>query len=118
MAEIEVLVDNADRLLKPGMYAEVEVITGVIENVIVVPRHTAIENTSLQRIDGEDRVVKNYHVFIVDSNRAVQKRLEVVYVNHRWLAVKSGIEVGQQLVIAGQNNLREGLAVATSKLED
>jgi RND family efflux transporter MFP subunit len=118
MAEIEVLVDNSNSLLKPGMYAEVEVITGVIENVIVVPRHAAIENTSLQRIDGEDRVVKNYHVFVVDSNRAVQKKLDVIYANHEWLAVKSGIQVGEQLVIAGQNNLREGLAVATRKLED
>jgi RND family efflux transporter MFP subunit len=118
MAEVEVLVDNDHGLLKPGMYGEVEVVTGVIENVIVVPRFAAIENTSLQRIEGEDRVVKNYYVFVVDSNRAVQKKLEVAYVNHEWLAVTSGIEIGQKLVIAGQNNLREGLAVTVSKEEE
>ena len=38
MAEIEVLVNNEKILLRPGMYARVEVITGIIENVIMVPR--------------------------------------------------------------------------------
>jgi len=113
-----VLVENNEKRLKPGMYAEVEVVTGVIEDVIVVPRHATIENTRLQRIEGKDQVVKSYYVFVVDSNRAVQKKLDVIYANHRWLAVQSGIEIGQPLVIAGQNNLREGLAVAVSKKEE
>jgi RND family efflux transporter MFP subunit len=118
MAEVEVLVDNEQGLLKPGMYAEVEVITGTIDNVIVIPRFTTIESTALQRIEGKDRVVKNYYVFVVDSNRAVQKKLDILYANHRWLAVKSGIEVGDQLVVAGQNNLREGLPVLITEREE
>jgi membrane fusion protein (multidrug efflux system) len=118
MAEIEILVANNDRLLKPGMYAEAEVVIGVIEDVIVVPRYAAIENTRLQKVAGEDQVVRSYYVFIVDSNRAVQKKLEVIYVNHRWLAVQAGIDIGQQLVVAGQNNLREGMAVSMIKQED
>lgn len=118
MADVEVLVDNEQGLLKPGMYAEVEVITGTIDNVIVIPRFTTIESTALQRIEGKDRVVKNYYVFVVDSNRAVQKKLDILYANHRWLAVKSGIEVGDQLVVAGQNNLREGLPVLITEREE
>jgi RND family efflux transporter MFP subunit len=118
MAEVEILVENKDGVLKPGMYAEVEVITGIIENIIVVPRYASIENTTLQKVKGEDQVVKNYYVFVVDSNRAVQKKLDILYINHRWLAVKSGINIGDQLVIAGQNNLREGLPVAVNIKED
>lgn len=117
MAEIEVLVDNPGHKLKPGMYAEVEVITGIMKDVIVVPRFAAIENTSMRKIDGEDQVVKNYFVFVVDSNRAMQKKLKLSYVNHRWLAVDSGIQIGDQLVVAGQNNLRDSMLVSIAKEE-
>ncbi|GAB4373421.1 MAG: hypothetical protein Kow0042_17340 [Calditrichia bacterium] len=118
MAEIEVLVENPEKLLKPGMYAQVEVTTGVIEDVIVVPRYAAIENTTLEKIEGEDRVVKNFYVFVVDSNQAVQRKLNVRYANHRWLAVNSGVQIGELLVVAGQNNLRDGMPVTIVNQED
>ncbi len=112
MAEVEILINNPDRKLKPGMYAQVEVITGVIENVIVVPRNATIESTSMERINGDDNVIKNYFVFVVDSSKAQQRKLKVQYVNHRYVAVDSGIVVGEKLVISGQNNLRDGAAVS------
>ena len=115
MAEIEVLLDNREHLLKPGMYAEVEVITGVLEKVIVVPRFATIESTTLESVNGQDVVVKNYYVFIVDDGVARQQKLEVLYINHINLAVKSGIVVGDTLVIAGQNNLRDGIAVSVAE---
>jgi RND family efflux transporter MFP subunit len=115
MAEVEVIVDNPDRKLMPGMYAQVEVTTGTISNVMVVPRYAAIENTTMESVNGDDQVVKNYFVFVVDSNTAVQKKLDVSYVNHKSLAVKSGIKVGDQLVTEGQNNLRDGMPVSVVK---
>lgn len=115
MAEVEVLIDNPQRLLKPGMYAQVEVITGIIENTIVVPRHVVIENTTLERVNGVDEVIKNYYVFVVDSNKAFQKKLNVMYANHKSLAVNSGVAVGDMLVISGQNNLRDSMAVSIVK---
>jgi hypothetical protein len=39
----------------------------------------------------------------------------VKYANHKSLAVESGIEIGDKLVIAGQNNLRDGVVVAVVK---
>jgi RND family efflux transporter MFP subunit len=115
MAEVEVIVDNPDRKLMPGMYAQVEVTTGTISNVMVVPRYAAIENTTMESVNGDDQVVKNYFVFVVDSNTAVQKKLDVSYVNHKSLAVKSGIKVGDQLVTECQNNLRDGMPVSVVK---
>lgn len=118
MAELEVLIDNPQRLLKPGMYAQVDVITGILKDVLVVPRFAVIENTTLERINGQDQVVKNYYAFVIDSNKARQKKLDVRYANHKSLAVNSGIEIGNKLVIAGQNNLRDGLSVAIIKGEE
>jgi RND family efflux transporter MFP subunit len=118
MAEVEVLADNPDGKMKPGMYADVEVITGIIKDVVVIPRFSTIENTSLTKIDGEDQVVRNYYAFVVDSNQAVQRKLNILYANHRWLAVESGLDIGDRLVVAGQNNLRDGLAVSISDTEE
>lgn len=118
LAEVEVLLDNPEHKLKPGMYAHAEVTTGVIENVIIVPRHAVIENTSLERIGGEDQVVKHYFVFVVESDKALQRKLEVIYLNHEYLAISSGLKIGEQLVTVGQNNLREGTPVVVVKEKD
>jgi RND family efflux transporter MFP subunit len=111
MAEVEVILENQDLLLKPGMYAQVEVITGVLKDVILIPRYVSIESTSLEKVEGRDRVIQNYYVFTVENSKSIQKKLDVQYINHRWIAVNSGINVGDTLVVTGQNNLRDGLTV-------
>ncbi|MBN1352664.1 efflux RND transporter periplasmic adaptor subunit [candidate division KSB1 bacterium] len=115
MAEIEVLVNNAEHKLKPGMYARVEVTTGIIQNTIVVPRHATIENTTMNRVNGKDEVAKNYYVYVVSGERAEQRLLKVQYVNQVHIAVVSGVSVGEKLVITGQNNLRDSSLVAIMK---
>lgn len=117
MAKVEVIINNPDRKLKPGMYAHIEVITGVLKDVIVVPRYTTIESTTMEKMHGEDRVVKNYYVFIADSNKARQRKLDVIYVNHQNLAVSSGVKAGEQLITLGQNYLRDGAAIRISQEE-
>ncbi len=112
MATIEVLIPNKDHLLKPGMYAEAEITTGMLENVLVVPRFSVIESTSMKSENGKDKVVKNYFVYVVnDSMKAEQRELDVDYVNHVVIAVKDGIQAGDKLVVSGQNNLRDGMSV-------
>ncbi|MDZ7290230.1 MAG: efflux RND transporter periplasmic adaptor subunit [candidate division KSB1 bacterium] len=117
MAEIEVLLDNPGHLLKPGMYAQAQITTGILKDVLVVPRYAVIENTSLERVGGKDIVSKNYYVFVVAGGKAVQRKLEVIYLNHEYLAVSSGIAIGEKLVIVGQNNLREGMPVTIVREE-
>jgi membrane fusion protein (multidrug efflux system)/multidrug efflux system membrane fusion protein/cobalt-zinc-cadmium efflux system membrane fusion protein len=112
MATVEVLIPNPGHTLKPGMYAEVEVTVGNIENTLVVPRSSVFENTSLEQLEGERRVVRNFFVYVVnDSDRAEQRRLDVAYLNHTLVAVQSGVEVGERLVVSGHKNLRDGMAV-------
>ncbi len=112
MATVEFIVDNPNDELKPGMFANVKIITGVLENVITVPRFATLENTSLERIGGKDRVVKKYSVFIVKNNKAAKRDLDISYINHINIAVSGGIEIGDTLVVEGQNNLRDNMAVS------
>lgn len=117
MARVEVLIDNPGHLLKPGMFARVEVATGRIRDALIVPRFAVIENTTLETIAGKSEVVKNYYVFVVDSSRAQQRKLEVSYVNHENLAVSAGIRAGEKLVTLGHNLLRDGSPVMVVKEE-
>lgn len=119
MAVVEVLLSNPAQKLRPGMYAEVKIITGIIEDVLVVPRYAVIESTSLENVNGRDEVIRNFYVYVVnDSSKAEQRKLEVSYVNHIQLAVTAGVDVGDRLVVAGQNNLRDGSAVLVSRKEE
>ena len=118
MATVEVLVDNVSDELKPGMFADVTVITGVLKNVISVPRFATIENTSLQRVAGQDEVTKKYLVYIVENGKALQRELAVNYVNHLNIAIEGGVAVGDSLVIEGQNNLRDSVAVSIIQKEN
>jgi RND family efflux transporter MFP subunit len=115
MADVEILLENKDHILKPGMFAEVEIIFGILENVIAVPRYATIESTTMQTIAGKDEVIKNYYVYLVNNGKAVQTKLDVSYFNHKNMAVDSAVVVGDTLVIAGQNNLRDGLPVRIVK---
>jgi len=112
MATVEVIVDNSKNELKPGMFANVTIITDVLTDVVTVPRFATIEKTSLKRIGGDDQVVKKYFVFTVENNKAVQRELEISYINHVNIAVSGGVASGDTLVIEGQNNLRDGMAIS------
>jgi RND family efflux transporter MFP subunit len=112
MARVEVLMPNPGYKLKSGMFAEAEVKTGTLKNVLTVPRYAAIENTSMETAGGVEHVVKKYFVFVVsDSGKAEQRPIEVSYVNQVNIAVKSGLKRGETIVVSGQNSLRDGMAV-------
>jgi len=119
MASVEVLLPNSSHKLKPGMYAKVEVTTKTLKDALVVPRYAVIENTSLKMVNNEEQVIKNFFVYVVnDSSYAEQRKLEVIYVNHTQIAVRSGVAVGEKLVVSGQNNLRDGLPVLMTEREE
>ncbi|MBN2104657.1 efflux RND transporter periplasmic adaptor subunit [bacterium] len=118
MATVEILVDNPKRLLRPGMYATIEITVGTIKDVLVVPRHAVLESTSLKKIDGVDTVIRNYFVYVANDSIAEQRELNVSYVNHRFVAVRGGIEEGENMVVNGQNNLRDGLPVLIVEEEE
>jgi len=111
MAKVEVIINNPEKKLKPGMFARITVITGVINDVIVVPRYATVENTTLNRVGGKDKVIKNYFVFVAKDSVVEQRKLDVRYVNHVNIAVDSGLTVGENIVVEGVNNLRDQSAI-------
>jgi RND family efflux transporter MFP subunit len=111
MASVEVLVNNRDKRLKPGMFGRVKILTGVIDNAIAVPRYATIEQNTLQRVNGEEQVVTNYLVYVVEEGKAQQRKLQISYADHVQMAITGGLKIGEQLVTVGQTSLREGTPV-------
>ncbi len=111
MAHVEVVLDNPGHALKPGMFARVEVRVGTVNNVIVVPLHATIESSSLEQHNGKDVVVKNYYIYVVQGDSAVQRKLGVSYVGNENIAVSSGLSEGERFVTVGQNTLRDGARI-------
>ena len=105
---VEVLVDNADHRLRPGMMAEVHVELSRRADVLMVPARSVLmtSETDTQRVA---------NVFVRNGDRA--RRVEVE-VGPRFrdrieiLSVRGGsLEGGDEVIVAGQHLLRDGSPV-------
>ena len=97
-------LDNKGKLLRPGMYCEVNAITESKQQVLTLPE-TAIFFTpygnSVFVLDNHQNGVK-LKKKIVSTGDRIKGRIEIV----------SGLNEGEEAVTAGQNKLREGMSVS------
>lgn len=92
-------IKNDDFKLRAGMFARIQVHYAERSDVVRIPQDALI------RIDNQS------HVFVVSDNEA--KRIEVVtgLQDGNWFEVVQGLASGDELIITGQNNLRDGAKV-------
>jgi multidrug efflux pump subunit AcrA (membrane-fusion protein) len=96
--EVRIAVDNADGRLKPGMFADVEIITTILDNVLLLP------DGALQT-DGENQII-----FVALDGKKFEKR-----------TVKLGLEQSGRVQIlsgvkAGENVVTEGSFILKSEM--
>lgn len=106
---VQALIDNPERVLRPGMFADVSVLAGAEEDVVAVPK-TAISYS----LHGDA-------VFVVQQGDkgdggkpsliAKQKFVRVGESNGGMVAVLQGLEPGDRVVTAGAQKLRDGMPV-------
>jgi len=97
--KVKVAVENARHELKPGMFARAEITIGLRENALVIPRDAVVTENG--------RSV----VFVVIDGRARARQIEVGMISGPVVEVRSGLEAGQSVVVAGQSDLTDGDAV-------
>jgi membrane fusion protein (multidrug efflux system) len=96
-------LDNPEQLLRPGMFAEINTVLPLRDNILTLPR-TAVtynpygESVFVVQQQGESLVVQNRPV---KTGEVRDGRVEVI----------EGLEAGDQVVTAGQNKLRNGQPV-------
>ena len=96
--EVRIAVDNADGRLNPGMFADVEIVTTILDNVMLIP------DSALQT-DGEEQIV-----FVALDGNKFEKRI-----------VKLGLEQAGRVQIldgvkAGENIVTEGSFILKSEM--
>lgn len=94
---VKVAVGNPGHLLKPGMFAEVE--AGIASEGILVP------------CDAVSKKGYTTVVFIVKSNKAVLREVEIGESDGRSSIVKRGLSPGDLVVVTGQDRLDDGTPV-------
>jgi len=96
----EVLVQNSNRKIRPGMFARVTVTFGNQEAVVV-------PDAAIVKMQGSGQ----RSVYVVENGTAVEKVVTLGKHFDGQYALMSGLEGGEQVVIKGQNSLRNGIKV-------
>ncbi len=100
---VRALIANPDRQLRPGMFAEVETLQSVREDVLTLPERAVTYNTY-----GES-------VFVVeqsDGGRTVRLvQIESGEVRNGRIEIRRGLEAGTEVVSDGHHTLRNGQSI-------
>ncbi|MPL69558.1 Multidrug resistance protein MdtE [bioreactor metagenome] len=96
---VKVTIENTENLVKPGMFAKVEIPTATKENVLAV--------------NSEAVVLKNgeYVVFVVEEERAVAKKVVSGLDTGAEVEIREGLQAGEQVIVKGQTLVEQGSKV-------
>ena len=95
---IKVEIANPKNILKPGMFAEVQ-LPAANQKELLVPREAVVK-------EGE----KNF-VWVVQDGRVSRREIQVGESDGKNMVVTSGLSEGEEVVTAGQESLQEGAPV-------
>jgi HlyD family secretion protein len=97
--QTEVYIHNSDRSLKPGMFANVEVVLLEKPQTLAIPREAILEAGS------------EMCVFVVEGKQAVRRDITIGYEQDRMVEVLRGLNEGDQVVIKGQQLIKDGSTI-------
>jgi len=97
--KVELEIENKDHRLKPGMFADVEIIYEEHKNVLVVPRIAVLER--------EERKV----LFTVEDDRAKLREVKTGVSDEEKIEIVEGLTEGESVVIEGNYGLIDGAKV-------
>jgi membrane fusion protein (multidrug efflux system) len=92
-------IRNAERKLLPGMFGAAEILLGAKQDALVVPVEAVVTQ------QGQSGV------FVVTKNIAHFRPIQIGLRNEGTVEITNGIDGGEQVVVLGQNRLRDGQPV-------
>lgn len=105
--EVTAVYTNPDDAVRPGAYADVRVITSVLEDAAVVPEVALYT-------EGTD----NYVYVIVQDSTAERRQVELGPRVDGRVVILSGIRAGEAVITAGHTGLRDGALVRVVPREE
>jgi len=97
-AYAEVTLSNPHRKLKPGMFAEIDIVVVSSKGAVVVPKEGILK----------DLHTGSSFVFVVEGGSAVKRVIETGISQEGLVKVKSGLTFGEKIIITGQHYLKGG----------
>jgi RND family efflux transporter MFP subunit len=105
-ANVEITIPNPNYLLKPGMFAEIELVVGKAENLILIPRHTILIEAGKKK------------VFVIKDGKAEERWVETGFSEEGLTYIENGLNPLDSLVTLGQSQLQAGDEVRVIKGEE
>lgn len=99
---VEVEIPNSKNELKAGMTSTAFFPGGKELTVMSIPREAIVGD------------IQNGEVYVVSGENAKLKKIEIGLNNGRNIQVKSGLEIGEEVIISGQINLEDGKQINIS----
>lgn len=96
---IEVLIDNRDGEIRPGMVAKLNLATGVSKAVVAVPTDALLER------DGQ------YTAYVIEDDKAKEVHLKIGVTSGGLTEVKEGIKEGDTVILKGNRLVGDGQKV-------
>jgi membrane fusion protein (multidrug efflux system) len=100
---LEFIVDNPDGRILPGMFARVEIVKKRFEDTFAVPLYAVISQDE-----------ENF-VYLEKNNKAEKCPVELGILDGWMIQVKSGLKVGDKVIIVGHRQVDDGQAVQIIK---
>lgn len=94
--QAEIRVANPDAKLKPGMLAEVSLITRTMNDVVAIPGDAIVERDNASV------------VFVADGNTAARRSVTITERIGGRVIVTGGVNSGESLIVVGQHGLSDG----------
>lgn len=85
--------------VRPGSFVTIDIIRATHEQVVILPRDSVI------------RELQNSHIFVAEDEVAEKRPVTLGLEESEWIEVLSGVEAGEQVIVAGQGGLKDGAAV-------
>ncbi len=97
--QAEINIPNPGHLLKPGMFAKIQMILKEEPNALTIPREAVLQQ------DGKD------FVFAVEGSQAFRKPVITGIEQEDLIEIVEGVKEGDKIVVRGQESLRDRSAV-------
>lgn len=100
--EVRLLAPNPEAILKPGMFARVELLAGTRPQAVVIP-----ESALLASLD-------QFSVYVVENGAAKLKPIKLGVRMPGKIEVREGLSAGQPVVVSGTQKLVDGMKVVAA----
>ena len=104
-AKGEIIINNPHHLLKPGMFARVELIVDKHKDILVISNKAVLKR--------EDKEI----VFTDVGGIAKQKEVKTGFKDKNYTEIISGLELGESVIVLGNYGLRNGAKIRVKSRE-